>query len=403
MLNYIGRAIIRHCRFAVALFALLALVLPITATAYAATPRSAPQTPKMPDSTFQAENLGGIWQNQSSPNATTTWGPGRTDQFIVGENGQLYHYWLDPTPHLESWGGDWTDRSGLNTTRLAAVSWGSPRLDVFLVGQDGHLYHYWQNGGNVYYLEQLPIANTLFPPNGYVAATTWGPGRLDVFVVGYNGDLYHYWQNGGNTFTWENMGGNGSFAGEAPAAVSWGYPRLDVFIVGKGTGMMHYWQQNTPFYVQHILTDHAWVDSPPPTVVSWGPGRLDLFAYTNESNTNGSISLYHSWSQNGWTFGEESLQFSLPDFDQPNVKAVTWGPGRLDLFTIGDATYAGSPLYHFWQQNNNPFGIEVIDNNVTTYNQVSAVTWGPGRLDVFACEGTVPDGSGTPLYHFWQG
>src|SRR5258708_26900331 len=120
-------------------------------------------------STFHGEDLGGVWYNPLSPTSAVRWGIGRVDQFVVGENGQLYHYWLNPSPHLESWGGSWSGVSGINASPPAAVSWGSPRLDVFLVGQNGRLYHYWQAGGSVYYLEMLPAADTTFPANSYIA------------------------------------------------------------------------------------------------------------------------------------------------------------------------------------------------------------------------------------------
>lgn len=414
MLQPPGCTGIRLSRFAGALFAFLALALfSLPATAYAATPHGMAHAPQMPASIFQEENLGGNWSNQSSPNASVSWGPGRLDEFIVGENTQLYHYWLDPTPHLESWGGYWAQSDGLNATRPAAVSWGAPRLDVFLVGQNGQLYHYWQNGGNVYYLEALPGTGSLFSSDAHVAATTWGQGRLDVFAVGTNGDLYHYWQSGGSTWYSADLGGK-YVEQAAPAAVSWGSGRLDVFIVGS-SGMMHYWQQaswlqpNPAFSQQTILADHLWdggANTPAPSVVSWGTGRIDLFGYTINSSAQ-TTQLYHAWSQGGVTFSDEPLPLTLPFGAQTNVKAVTWGIWRLDVFSIGTPGYPtdSAPLYHLWQQNDNAFQSEVIDNNVSSYNEVAATTWGAGRLDVFAPDGPTYTGfdTGNPLYHFWQG
>ncbi len=413
MLQLPGYTLVRHPRLASALFVFCLLTLSLLpVTAYAATPHSTPQVPQRPASTFQSENLGGNWFSQSSPNAAVSWGSGRTDEFIVGENAQLYHYWLTPTPHLESWGGYWAQSNGLSATRPAAVSWGSPRLDVFLVGQDGLLYHYWQNGGNVYYLEGLPRATSLFSSDAHVAATTWGSGRLDVFVVGTNGDLFHYWQSGGNTWSWSDLGGT-YVEQAAPAAVTWGPGRLDVFIVGKN-GLMHYsqqsswWQSNPPFSVQAILSDHIWnggANTAPPSVVSWGSGRIDLFGYTLNYNAQ-TAQLYHAWSQGGVTFSEEPLPLTLPFGATTDVKAVTWGAWRLDLFAIGTPGYPddGAPLYHIWQQNDSVFQIETIDNNATSYNEVAATTWGPGRLDVFAVEGPTYSSTspGNPLSHFWQ-
>src|SRR5216683_1816823 len=76
------------------------------------------------------------------------------------------------------------------------------------------------------------------------------------------------------------------------------------------------------------------------------------------------------------------------------MRAVSWGPGRLDLFTIGE----DGVLWHFWFDGQNranrweslgspPFGL---------VGTPSAVSWGPGRLDVFAI-----GGASSNLWHIW--
>lgn len=407
-----GRSLLRLAQLIVVFCSLLIATLSFPATIFAATPpHSASKTVQQSAATtFQKTNLGGAWYNQSSPDSAVSWGSNRSDEFIIGTDDQLYHYWLDPTPHLEAWGGVWADpRTRLNATGPAAISWGSPRLDVFLAGQNGLLYHYWQNGGNVYQLEALPQANSLFPSYTFVSATTWGVGRLDVFAIGNNRHLYHYWQNGGSTWSWNDLGGSYT-AGELPSAVSSGSGRLDVF-VPNGSGVAHYWQQsswlntNPAFQMQTILTlpsGQFWDDGNSEaylSAVSWGSGRVDFFAYAYTGNAN---QLYHAWAQGNDAFSLEALPLSLPTFVTPNVKAVTWGPWRLDVFSVGASSYLGTPLYHIWQQNDSAFQREQIDSGVVTGNAVSACTWGTGRLDVFATEGTsisTPE----PLSHFWQG
>ncbi len=406
-----GHMIARLKYLALMLGVFLLITLSFPASAFAATPRSDASASTRQDSTFSSENLGGSWYNQSSPNAAVSWGANRIDEFIVGTDDQLYHYWLTPTPHLESWGGVWADPGDrLNATGPAAVSWGSPRLDVFLAGQNGLLYHYWQDGGSVYALEALPQANTLFPSYTYVSATTWGTGRLDVFAIGNNRNLYHYWQSGGSTWNWSDLGGNYT-PGELAEAVTWGVGRLDVF-VPDGNVIAHYAQQSSWFNsnpafsmqtIEPLPSNGQWADGNSEaylSAVSWGSGRLDLFAY-GYSSSSGSYQLYHLWSQGGTAFSIESLPLSLPSYITPNIKAVTWGQWRLDVFSIGDPSYLGTPLYHIWQQNDSVFQIEEIDNGVVPYNAVAATTWGAGRLDVFATEGSsfsIPE----PLYHFWQ-
>ena len=63
-----------------------------------------------------------------------------------------------------------------------------------------------------------------------------------------------------------------------------------------------------------------------PQAVSWGPGRLDLFARGVDS------AIWHlAWrTGQGWTDWESrgGTVTSAP-------QAVSWGPGRLDLFARG--------------------------------------------------------------------
>lgn len=386
--------IMRRCALlCVPLVALFFFVVPSAAQARATGHRGVNNPASLLTSTFQGEDLGGDWRNLASPNSAVSWGPGRADQFAVGEDGQLYHYWLDAFPHLEAWGGNWAGAYGYNPAHPVALSWGTPRLDVFLVGQNGRLYHYWQDGGSGYSLEMLPVADTPFPTDSYITAATWGPGRLDVFLVGLNGNVYHYWQDHTGWFSWENLGGN--FIGAKPTAVTWGYPRLDVFIASQNGVLTHFWQQNTPFQSQPILTDHYWTSAAPVSVVSWGPGRLDLFMFNFDGQGN---QLYHAWQQGNDAFQTEPLPISIQDYQLSAARAVSWGPGRLDVFVI--AGYNGRTLEHLWQQNGNAFVSEAIDDNIMPYCEVAATTWGPGRLDVFTGYGDRYSG---PMHHFWQG
>ncbi len=390
----IPSAPLQRCALLVVLLAaLFFFVVPPGVQAQMTTHRGLTHPARLLTSTFQGEDLGGSWRDLESPTTAVSWGAGRVDQFEVGEDGQLYHYWLDPSPHLEAWGGNWAGAYGYNPAHPVALSWGAPRLDVFLVGQNGRLYHYWQGGGSVYSLEMLPATDTSFSTNSYVTAATWGRGRLDVFLVGLNGNLYHYWQDHTAAFSWENLSGN--FPLGKPTAVTWGYPRLDVFLVDQQGVLMHFWQQNTPFQSQPILSGHTWASSAPPAAVSWGPGRLDLFLYDFVGH---ELPLYHAWQQGTDPFQAEPLPLTLQDSQPGAARAVSWGPGRLDVFAIGG--YNTRTLEHLWQQNGNAFGIEAIDDNIMPESEVAATTWGPERLDVFTGYGNTYSG---PMHHFWQG
>jgi hypothetical protein len=67
----------------------------------------------------------------------------RTDVFVIGSDGNLYHkYWNASYWAWESFG---TPASGISVANPSAVYWPTlDRTDVFVTGSDGNLYHkYW--------------------------------------------------------------------------------------------------------------------------------------------------------------------------------------------------------------------------------------------------------------------
>jgi hypothetical protein len=340
---------------------------------------------------FGVESLGGGYFDQRVEPATVSWGRGRLDTFLIGERGQLFHYWQDNGPfYNESLGGSWP-----TGVQPAAVSWGRGRLDVFLIGTNRQLYHYWQDNGP-FRLESL---GGNFDPKEKIAAVTWGPRRLDVFLIttecpGCFRGLYHFWQDNG-PFRGESLGGNW---GSPPKAVTWGPGRLDVFIADfSGDGKLyHLWGNNGPFYTESWTNDgRRWVAESIAAVTSGKP-RLDIFL-TGSYNPTADNQLYHLWQNGASTFYQESLGGQWATYLTPT--ATTWGPGRLDLFIVG----VNKELAHYWQDNS-PFKSESLGPGLSsgswdTHSPIalSAVTWGWPRLDVFIVA------SNRELYHYWQG
>ena len=88
------------------------------------------------------ENLG---QSLASAPAAVSWGPNRLDVFAIANDGSLIHRWWD--------GSIWNDwetlpipatASPITFVSAPAVTTSGPEvLDVFVVGSDGNLYHYW--------------------------------------------------------------------------------------------------------------------------------------------------------------------------------------------------------------------------------------------------------------------
>lgn len=181
-----------------------------------------------------------------------------------------------------------------------------------------------------------------------VSAVSWGAGRLDLF---YNDDdndaVGHKWFDGAWTPSmtdWESLGGQ---AGSNIAAVSWAAERLDLF--------------NSAFFiVYHKSFDWAWepaIDgwalirgefmANDASAVSWGAGRLDVFSRRGPSNP---LLVYHKYFDAGsWQPAEDDWEelgdnpLLRPDI---SVTAVSWGPGRLDLFV----PFVDNSIYHLYYE-----------------------------------------------------
>ncbi len=134
--------------------------------------------------------------------------------------------------------------------------------------------------------------------------------------------------------------------------------------------------------------------SPNVEAVSWAPGRLDLFATGTDLKT-----VHKAYdSSTGWV---PALQYGSETWDNMGGKiigkpgAVSWGSGRLDVFVRG----LDNHYYHkAWDQNAWYPGSGVTqweDLGGSFAGSPVAVSWGKNRLDIF---GRGFDGQ---LHHKW--
>jgi len=113
-----------------------------------------------------------------------------------------------------------------------------------------------------------------------------------------------------------------------------------------------------------------------PAISSWGPGRVELFMNGTRQG-DGSIALLHTWADNGqWSGRWEVLGTGLM---HGSPAAVSWGPGRTDVFVRG----GGYELEHKWFANGSwSSGWENLGGYLTT--DMGVVASGSGRLNIFA-------------------
>jgi hypothetical protein len=270
----------------------------------------------------------------------------------------------------------WESLGGISRGAPAATTWGPGRLDVFVRGADNALWHKWSAGRWTSW-ERLGS-----PPGGLTsapAAVSWAPGRIDVFAAGAYGRLWHRWYQS-RWSSWESLGG--VIVG-APAVASWGSGRLDVFVRGADNRLWHKWYQ---------AGWSAWESrggflTSSPAATSWAQGRIDVVV----PGVGGAA--YHTSYDRGWR-GFESLGGTLVGA----VGLSTWTAGQLDVYGRGTDNnlhhqrYAGG--WSGWQV--------AVPGPVSS--GPAAVSWAPGRIDVFASDTTsrvyhvvVPPGGVVPM------
>jgi HEAT repeat protein/regulation of enolase protein 1 (concanavalin A-like superfamily) len=210
---------------------------------------------------------GSAWSQYSSLNTaayagigTTNWGVNRMDIFYTGSNGSMRHKW-----YTGSWSAE-EDQGGVIIGSPGATSWANNRIDVLCRGTDNRLYWKYYNGSWSGWTSTGLGADVYSSP----AVTDWGPNRLDVFYAGSNGSLRHKWYTG----SWSNEEDLGGKMLGGPSAVAWNNNRIDVIL--RGTDNQLYWKywNGSSWSGFNALGAFAYSD---PTVSSRGDGQLDVF------------------------------------------------------------------------------------------------------------------------------
>lgn len=115
-----------------------------------------------------------------------------------------------------------------------------------------------------------------------------------------------------------------------------------------------------------------------PAAVSWGPGRIDLFV------EGGDHKLWQRWTACSGCQWSSWLQPVGTDGTLASSPAVTsWGPGRIDVIVQGTD---GNYYWRDWDTSAWSGGWQIIGAPAVPAvagEQAAVTTYGPGRLDVF--------------------
>src|SRR5260370_26206988 len=269
-----------------------------------------------------------------------SWGAGRLDVLAIGVDNSLYHTSFDIS---SGWQNGWDALGGGLTSDPAAASFAKGRIDAFSRGANYGVWHDSRDPsypGNGWSGWQTLAGSFASAP----AASSWGSGRVDIFAVGGDSALYHKWYDPtapGSGWSgdagqpddpngWYSRGGSLT---SDPGAASWGPKRIDVFALGTDHSVQH--------ASRDAVTGH-WSWAPKglggsfttrPSVSAQGAGRLDVFV-VGPSSAPASTSVYHK-SYDATTVGSTGWIHVADSATQHGPASASWGPGRIDLFTIG--------------------------------------------------------------------
>ena len=248
-------------------------------------------------------------------------------------------------------------------------------LDVFAVGPDKQVWSWWLEGENWQGPVPLPMAasnGTVQIPSAGLCAVSSAPGVVDVFAAG-TGNTPWWWRRNGTVWAAPKPLPTAYNTGIQPvpvAAVCSGANSIDVFAPGPF---------NTPWWWRfdgniwnsygYLPTTGSGIPLARIAAVSPRPGRFDVFSAGSGNQ------LWHWWWAGQWLF--EQLGGTLPS---EGVSAVSWGPDRIDVFAASGAP--GNPLLHWWSDGGQFSGPENLGGNLAP-GTVSAVSRAPNRLDVF--------------------
>ena len=125
-----------------------------------------------------------------------------------------------------------------------------------------------------------------------------------------------------------------------------------------------------------------------PAVSSWGPSRLDVFTVDNNGDMQHKWFNGSNWSANWENRGQPSEGQLLG-----SVAAVSWGANRIDVFGFDNV---GNIVHQWWDGTSwSGWKDEIGHPSGLTVGPPTVSSWGPGRLDVFT------RGSDGAVWHDW--
>jgi len=311
---------------------------------------------------------------------------GKTWTFVplgIPAQGQWIRRWPLWWPDIR----EWADLGGKMASSPVALTWGPGRLDVFARGQDGHVYNkVWEQARGGWWPNQTGWADLGGTMADSPVAVAWGAGHIDLVARGQDGHIYNkVWEQASGSWWpsqtgWSDLGGT---MASSPVALTWGPGRLDVFARGQdGHVYSKVWEQSRGGWWpgQTAWSDLGGAMDDAPAAVAWGPGHIDLVARGKDGHVYNKV-----WEQasGGWWPSQTEWADLGGTMDDSPI-ALTWGPGRMDLFARGKDGHVYNKV---WEQSRGgwwPNQTGWADLGGAMASSPVAVAWGAGHIDLIA-------------------
>ncbi len=266
--------------------------------------------------------VGGTYtsRNTSDP-GVVSWGNGRLDLFVHGEDNVLWQ-----KTYNGSW-GNWTSLGGVLVSSPDAASWGNGHIDVYVRGLDNNIYYKrylngsWANWASA----GQPSVRAISDPS----AVSQGTGRIDLFVRGGDNALWHRPYSNGSWGNWESLGG---VLTTGPDAASPASGQMQVFLAGLNKVMWRCTYNSGACTWDQVPGGASSYDQ---SGVSPSTNRVDVFA----RGTDGQ--LYHRIWNGSWGNWENLGGFLTSGPDAASYRVNN----HLDVFVRG----SDNNVYHRWK------------------------------------------------------
>lgn len=274
---------------------------------------------------------------------------------------------------VKAWSGFENLGGGIN--HIASASWGPGRFDIFGVASDGSVWHKAFAAGSWSDWSSIGGA-AAFKPSAFSIKNNW----VDIVYTGSDKRMYRKTWDGSKWIDWKVSTNGGAFQ-SGPSITASDSSNVHVFGVGLDAQLYHCAINigSSEWSSWEALGGGLVGD---PAAISWGPGRFDVFAIAGDEQ------LWQKTYDDGWR-GWNVVSGGLFN---PGVGVASKGPGIINVFLTGK----DNSVFHRQYSNGNWGSLESLGGKIR--GSPSGASPGSTRADVFVVGGS----DGACYRNFWE-